>query len=198
MCIYVYSFICCTTFTMVADSSEDEFFVYMNSKQSKDVYTWNKGNTFTNNVSPHIHLDGEYEVALQNIIFKNDFIWIRKNDPKYYMRFTCKYTHHKGSKGGFSILYKCQVDITGECIISVIRALNIDVKNFPFSQKIISLDHEDIFVIDNTGTIVTLCPVKSINNDSFMNFETKLYMSEHFKPIFGINRNLNRFSLDNS
>ena len=175
--------------------SEDEFFIYLSSDRCKDIYTWNAGNSFTNRISPHIYLNTEYEVALQNIVFKNDFLWIKKNDRNFSISFSFKYTHENGNLGGYGVRYTCQEDITGKDIISVIRCINIDVKKYLFYQKIISQDHGDIFTIDESGEKVTIGAITPADSKIYTDFEVVCYMSDGFRQLFGVPDDKKKFIL---
>ena len=63
--------------------SRNEFYVYLSSNANSIEYSSNKNTGFTNNIKPTLHLQDEFDVALEKIIFEPKIISIEKNDKSY-------------------------------------------------------------------------------------------------------------------
>ena len=136
------------------DIGQEDFYVYLDSKTNRDQYTSNNPNGFTNIVKPPLILPGQYDVALENIIFKKDIFAIRAGDKKY--RIILNIITYDDDTG--SILawidadYFPQVDIAGASTEELVRNINTDFMNHLIKLHIIEKTHEDIFKIDSNNS----------------------------------------------
>ena len=60
--------------------SRKEFYAYLSSNANNIEFPSNQNTEFTNNIKPTLHLQDEFDVALENIIFEPKIISIEKCD----------------------------------------------------------------------------------------------------------------------
>ena len=63
---------------------QEDFHVYLFSSLNKTEFTRNCPSSFTNLISPDLHLDEGWEVGVKNIIFKGELAVIKKGDCNYH------------------------------------------------------------------------------------------------------------------
>ena len=117
----------------------DEFNVYLYSRFNTSEYGYNTSNKFTNSIRPSIKLNGEYEVALKNIIYDPDLKAIRKGDSEYEIRLNVSYGNgeHNVGQHGFTVRYTPQIDMVATNVIYLIRELDKDFVSFLITQDMI-------------------------------------------------------------
>ena len=106
---------------------DDEFVIYLNSRENCNQYPNNRAASFTNNIIPNKILTGEYEVALQNIIFKPHFDAILGNDSDYNIKTYTEFLNSDGSSfNGTNFNYIPNKNITGKTVQEAVHSLNND------------------------------------------------------------------------
>ena len=124
----------------------NEFYVYLSSNANSIEYQSNKNSGFTNNIKPTLHLQDEFDVALENIIFEPKIIAIEKNDKNYNIQVNIHFTDKNGIyHKGYKVNYTPQNDIHGDTIDEVIYNLNIDFSQFLKKFSMIESAKDTIF-----------------------------------------------------
>ena len=126
--------------------ASDDFYVYLYSESNKDTYKNNKGSRFTNVINPPLRLSDEYNVAVENVIFKPRIICIPKNDEKYKIELIFRL--HGADKVHLKIEYVPSIDVIGKDIQDIITLLSIDFKECLKSRYNILTRNKVIFAYD--------------------------------------------------
>ena len=120
----------------------DDFFLYLSSNRDRNNFQSNSPSSFTNLISPYNLQGKDYEVGLENIIFKRDFLWVKKGELNYSITVIFKIFKKDGSFADeFTIRYTPQIDITGATIREVISKINQDFKMYLYGLELISMNH---------------------------------------------------------
>ena len=167
-------------FTM---ETRQSFYVYLNSNE--DIFNVNLKNptNFTNSIKPCLCLSDDYEVGLVNIMFKSDFIQIKKGDVDYTIIFRVKFPNVSEKKKyklkDFTIRYTPQHDIISSDISDLITKFNRDLLTFLISGKFIDKNHKDIFSFSKNDTFTTSnFDVKLVN---FQKYEHSITITSALK-----------------
>ena len=95
--------------------ASNEFYIYLSSNESKTQYPENKACTFTNKLARPLILDGEYSVAVQNVIFNPVFYRLEMFDKDYYIHFNIKYYDiDQISRNGTNFVYYPTVNMQAD------------------------------------------------------------------------------------
>lgn len=142
-------------------SKVNEFYVYVDSYTNSDLFTRNLSNAFTNVISPPLKLNGDFDVAMQNIIFKNDICIIKKDDANFSIDFHIITFNNSGEMGDNIYLpYKPTMNLTGENIHELISSINNDLKHF-FQEKMIMPSSEENFIsLEKNKNIINFKKIK--------------------------------------
>ena len=120
--------------------TRQSFYVYLNSNE--DIFNVNLKNptNFTNSIKPCLCLSDDYEVGLVNIMFKSEFIQIKKGDENYSITLKVKFPNvkekNKYKLEDFTIRYTPQIDIISNDTSDLITKFNKDVMSFFNSEQI--------------------------------------------------------------
>ena len=119
-----------------------DFFVYLSSRENKKEFVNNKFSSFTNIINPTINLNGNYTVALQNLIYKPIITSIKKDDSNFSVIFhiTFKHTMTKIVKA-----FIPTKDINGWDIYETITNFNKDVVNYLTENQMMDPKQGSIF-----------------------------------------------------
>ena len=157
-------------FTM---ETRQSFYVYLNSNE--DIFNINLKNptNFTNIIKPCLCLSDDYEVGLVNIMFKSDFIQIKKGDENYAITLKVKFPNvkekNKYKLKDFTIHYTPQIDIISNDTSDLITKFNKDLMSFLIASKFIDGNHKDIFSFGRNDTFSTMnLDVKLVNFQKFV------------------------------
>jgi hypothetical protein len=116
----------------------NDFYIYVTSLGSSEIYPKNTSSQFTNNIHPPIHLQGSWNVGLIDCIFGDNIYSIKKHDPRYKIGFKIKYLDTTDSVlGEEGVIYYPTRNITGRGVGDYIRELERDVSKFLLNEKII-------------------------------------------------------------
>ena len=111
--------------------SRDDFYVYLSSKSNSNEFPLNKNNAFTNVIKPTLQFNGEFDVALENIIFDPNLILIKKMDTDFEFSIEVNFINDVGEmKGIYNVHYKPTKNIYGNTIEDLIINLNKDMISF--------------------------------------------------------------------
>ena len=171
-------------------STSDDFYVYLTSNSNKTEYTSNIHNSFTNNVNPSLQLNGEFVVALENIIFNDDIISINAYDPKYEIRIEVIFinTSVLDIQGfGYAINYSPTKNIFGENVSDIIHYLNEDLYDFLKTKRVIHSSQEFIFKYDEKNKKLIFNEIKVVHTEGFKSI-VKWKISDHISKILGIEK----------
>ena len=176
---------------------DDEFFIYLSSNHSKDDYNDNRPTAFTNRISPCHILESDYEMALENIIFKKAYVYIRAGDPHYFINISVKFYDMSGIiSGGTTFKYTCQTDITGSSMSEVSQKINTDLLSYLVKQKLIAENHDRILHFDNDGRLLRVNHLNvSFDSNKYITSTSGLTLSDKFKALFGVSNNSHQTSL---
>ena len=163
--------------------TRQSFYVYLNSNE--DIFNVNLKNptNFTNSIKPCLCLSDDYEVGLVNIMFKSDFIQIKKGDVNYTIILRVKFPNvsekNKYKLKDFTIRYTPQHDIISSDISDLITKFNRDLLSFLISGKFIDKNHKDIFSFSKNDTFTTSnFDVKLVN---FQKYEHSITITSALK-----------------
>lgn len=105
----------------------DNFYVHIVSAHSKEFID-NKNNKFTTIIKPSLLLGGDYQVSIENVLFREKFIVIKKNDPNYWIRLSVQELSNESEIIYNEIfVYKPSSDFTAESVEDIISRLNYDL-----------------------------------------------------------------------
>ena len=155
--LFTLNFSIVLAFTM---ETRQSFYVYLNSNE--DIFNVNLKNptNFTNSIKPCLCLSDDYEVGLVNIMFKSDFIQIKKGDENYGITVKVKFPNASEKKKyklkDFTIRYTPQIDIISDDMSDLITKFNQDFMSFLIVGKFIDRNHTDIFSFSGKDTFSTL------------------------------------------
>ena len=168
---------------------DDEFFMYLSSNHSKEDYLENKPSAFTNRISPCHLLENEYEVALENIMFKKSYVYIKKHDPEYFINVSVKFYDMSGIVGGgTSVKYTCQKDISGASMTEVAQKVNNDLLEYLIKERLVSNIHDNLLQFDYDGRFIRINHMNAIfDSDRYITSTSGLTLSDKFKSLFGVN-----------
>lgn len=175
---------------IIMDGGLEDFYVYLDSDTNRDQYESNNPNGFTNIVKPPLILPGQYDVALENIIFKKNIFAIRAGDKKY--RITLNVITYDDEDG--TILtwidkeYYPEVDIAGSNAEELIRNINIDFTNFLKKWNIIEKTHEDIFIVETYNSPIKFNRINAKRTTGRGIVKVTWYVSPHMCKTLGITK----------
>ena len=122
----------------------ENFYVYLTSNGNQVQYTENESSSFTNIIRPSLNLDDEFEVALVNILFKNDIIAVHKHDIDYHCTVEVKFTDEHGTVvSGYSVKYTPQIDFIANNLDDLINIFDKDLITFLGYNKVIESSTTD-------------------------------------------------------
>ena len=128
--------------------SRNEFYVYLSSNTNNIEFLSNKNTSFTNNIKPTLHLQDEFDVALENIIFELKIISIETVDKNYGIQLTARFTNNYGIYPlGYKITYVPQNDIHGGTVAMLIYNLNTDLSHFLRILSVVESKQDNISCI---------------------------------------------------
>ena len=171
-------------------SSTDDFYVYLTSNSNKTEYTSNIHNSFTNNVNPSLQLNGEFVVALENIIFNDDIISINANVRKYEIRIEVIFisTIPLVKNGfGYAINYTPTKNIFGDNVSDIIHYLNEDLYDFLKLKNVILNSQDFIFKYDVKNKKILFNEIKINETENFTSI-VKWVITDHISKILGIEK----------
>ena len=105
----------------------ENFYVHILSGESKEFID-NKNWKFTTTVKPGLILGNDYQVSIENVLFREKFVVIKKNDPDYRIHLNVQEISQE-SEITFSeiFVYKPATEFTAERVEDVISRLNYDL-----------------------------------------------------------------------
>lgn len=141
----------------------NDFYIYVTSLGSSEIYPKNTSSQFTNNIHPPIQLQGSWSVGLIDCIFGDKIYYIKKNDPLYKIGFKITYKNIDGAVlGGESVIYHPTRNITGRDVDDYIRELERDVRSFLLNEKIIK-NTSYLFVYSSAQGVVEMLDMSPAN-----------------------------------
>ena len=166
----------------------DDFYVYLKSSSNITEFTSNKHNSFTNVVKPSLHLNDEYEVALQNIIFTPDIIAIKAFDPTYEICFNVQFINLNKRKGsGYMVNYIPTENIFGGNIEEILDGFNRNLIKFLKLKKVIISSQDYIFKYDRENKVIKFKELQIIETVDFTpNVEWTI--TEKTRVILGVDK----------
>ena len=133
-----------SVFATIDMESRDDFYVYLNSTDNKDIFPYNKHNYFTNKIGSTIDLrNGTYEVGLVNIIYEPKFITISAGNEDYIIITSFAYSVNGDGKT-MNVKYIPNSDICVNSSEQLIRTINDEYVAFLKSNDMISNDQYEI------------------------------------------------------
>ena len=174
-------------------STSDDFYVYLTSNSNKTEYTSNIHNSFTNNVNPSLQLNGEFVVALENIIFNDDIIAINADDDIYRIRIEVIFISTTVKNGfGYAINYTPTKNIFGDNVSDIIHHLNEDLYDFLKKNRVIHSSQKFIFKFDEKNKKLIFNEIKTVETEGFSSI-LKWNISDHISKILGIEKLFENF-----
>ena len=134
--------------------SPNSFHIYLNSNENLNEFPENNPNEFTNILRPPINLIGEYEISLENIIFRPEFYLIQRFDESYSINIHVEYANSKGNISGFSLKYMPENDIQVTNMVELIKYFDRNFKEFLLRQSISFNTTKPIFQYENADSFV--------------------------------------------
>ena len=169
-------------------TTSDDFYVYLTSNSNKTEYTSNIHYSFTNNVNPSLQLNGEFVVALENIIFNDDIISINAYDKKYEIRIEVIFISKTVKNGfGYAINYTPTKNIFGDNVSDIIHYLNEDLYDFLKLKNVILASQDFIFKYDVKNKKILFNEIKINETENFTSI-VKWVITDHISKILGIEK----------
>ena len=171
------------------DTEKEDFYVYLDSETNTDQFTTNSPNQFTNVVKPPLILPGQYDVALENIIFKKNIFAIKAGDKRYRIILSIITYDEDGTILGWTDLeYYPLVDIPGDNIKQLVRNINRDFMNLLKKKNIIKNRHDDIFTIHNSNSPITFKKIIPVRTGSKGTTKVSWTVSPYMCKSLGITK----------
>ena len=143
----------------------EDFFVYLISDANMRQFSTNKNSGFTNLIKPGLLLDGQYRVALENIIFDDKYTAIEKNDSD----FTIKLKIAEFSDD-WQVTYRQIYEYTPSS--NFIAKTEADVINFLNFQLLQMIKEQGIVEPSETSELISIVDgrvkIKSFNSYIFL------------------------------
>jgi len=163
-------------------SDQNDFVIYLSSRENTNEFPCNRAASFTNKIIPGRILDGEYEVALQNIIFKPQFDAILKNDRDYTIKTYTEFLNADGNSfNATNFTYKPTRNITGDNLQQAVHSLNNDYNETLIRNRLIDKTNPSVIFrlnpFDNRIKFSDISPPETSNYSgyrTFWNFSDKM------------------------
>ena len=167
----------------------ENFYVYLTSKGNTLQYNENTNSSFTNIIRPSLSLDDEFEVALVNILFKNNIIAIRKYDSDYQCIIEVKFTDSHGTVvSGYSVKYVPQIDFIANNLDDLIKVFDKDFINFLIYHNVIEKSSDCIYKYSRfRNAILMNKDLKIIHPDkrSDLKHEVTFHFAKKMRQLIG-------------
>jgi len=178
------------SFLEIIMQSEDDFYVYLSSREDANLFKENHAAAFTNKISPTRKLNGVYSVALKNIIFKpNVCKQFLNDDHTHSINFNFSFLTSTGNLGyGIEITYYPPTVHRVEDLFTFILVINDDLREF-LSRNVVLLDTPEtiIFLDEVTGKLKFSELTKSTIR-MYPNVKCSWSFSEQLSKMLGLDR----------
>ena len=116
----------------------DDFYVYLSSDANLEEYRRNENTAFTNILKPCLNVSDEYQVGLENIYFKPNFVRISKGDEQYKI-LLCVYEfdHNENTIHEGCWDYLPEQNISGDSLKEFISNFNTDLTRFLIKKQVV-------------------------------------------------------------
>ena len=165
----------------------DDFFVYLISEANSRLFSTNKNSGFTNIIKPCIVLDGQYQVALENIIFDDKYVAVKKDDSKFSIKLKITEFSSDWKKTYVKIHeYTPSSDFIAKTEFDVIACLNYELLQMVREQEITSPNGTSELVSVSEGR-VRIKPITSYKyrNEQSAGYSVAWNFSNAWKKMLG-------------
>ena len=165
----------------------DEFYIYVSSLGSSQLYRNNTASQFTNNIYPGLQLQGDWSVGLVDIIY-NDWFKIKKHDEQYTIRLHIDYFDAKSVKIAHETAkYIPTENISGQSVEDHICELEKNVRASLVRKRIVR-DEGKLFEYDMVKQRVKFLPFipQNLSNYSYITARvTWFFVGERCADLMG-------------
>jgi hypothetical protein len=174
---------------------DEDFTIIIRSVDCRGQFPENRAGSFTNNINDKISLSGNYEVALQNIIYKPEFDAILKHNKRFSIWFTINfYNENSESYSGTSFLYTPLINIGSSHTSNCVRQLNQDLMDNLRVNKIIDHTHPPVLRYDARVNMVKYNKLTPPKKSKIMKYESILTFSKAMGEVLGLQEDTNSSS----
>ena len=166
----------------------EDFFVYLMSDANSRQFSSNKTSGFTNLIRPGLALEGQYCVALENIIFDDKYIAIKKEDSDFSIQL--KITEFSND---WQVTYRKIYNYTPKCdFVAKTEADVIAILNF---ELLCMIRENEITKQNETNELISIVDgrvrIKPINSYKYVNgnsagFSCAWKLSDSWKKTLGL------------
>ena len=145
---------------------EDEFYVYVSSLGSSELYKNNTLPQFTNNIYPAIQLRGDWSVGLVDCIY-NDWFKIKRHDVQYSTGMSISYFDEKSELiAKEPVLLSPTANIIGTTMEDHIIELEVNFRNTLVRRRIIK-DQGELFKYERGTNHILFLPLIPHNGKGY-------------------------------
>ena len=164
-----------------------EFYTYLSSKESIAEYADNTAASFTNKLARPIVLNGDYSVAVQNVIFNPMFYRLKMFDKHFSIKFKVKYFDDNNVKRHTATFeYFPSVNMQADRADVLIEILNNDMVQFMRRNRIIDPEQNTVINLRPYSSAITFTPIERPPESFYEKHVIRWSFSEKMGKFLGI------------